>query len=373
MRKLISSAVLTFLILLLAACSAIPTPVLLVPSATPVLCEIQRGEVCTLAGGNSPGNLDGSGGAAQFNNPQDVVIDWQGNLLIADSGNHAIRKVTPDGMVVTLAGGRAGNSDGAGGQAGFKDLFSLAFGPQDTLYIAEGEDLNTRPLRIRMMTSTGFVSTYFASMEGGLRDGKLVTALFRTPVHILVTPDGSIYVADTLNNRIRRIAIEGLVETVAGQVRRGNVAGYADGPSVDALFDGPTGIVMDEQGNLYVADSNNHVIRKVTPAGVVSTLAGNGEPGSADGMGAEARFNYPQGLAIDPAGNLYVADTANHMIRKITPEGLVSTLAGTGTAGYTEAIPSKAQFRLPMAVAVGSDGMIYVVDTGNHCIRHFKP
>jgi sugar lactone lactonase YvrE len=147
------------------------------------------------------------------------------------------------------------------------------------------------------------------------------------------------------------------------------VSGYADGPAAEAQFNGPRGVAVDAKGNVYVADTGNHRIRMISPAGQVTTLAGGSEPGYKDGKGSEARFNYPADIAADAAGNLYVADTANHCIRKITPEGVVTTLAGNGKPGDTDGPLAEAQFRAPEGVAVDSQGNVYVADTGNQRIR----
>jgi sugar lactone lactonase YvrE len=159
------------------------------------------------------------------------------------------------------------------------------------------------------------------------------------------------------------------VTTLAGPLEAGYAAGYADGPAAEARFQGPRSVAVDGAGNLYVADTGNHCIRVISPAGQVTTLAGAPEPGYVDGQGAQARFSFPAGVAVDAEGNLYVADTANHRIRMITPDGAVTTLAGSGEPGYADGPAGEAQFRAPEGVAVDADGNLIVADTGNHRIR----
>jgi sugar lactone lactonase YvrE len=213
------------------------------------------------------------------------------------------------------------------------------------------------------------VSTLAGGSEAGYVDAQGGKAFFRTPANLAVDKEGNIYVADTNNHRIRLIRPDGTVSTLAGSTERGYVAGYADGPAGQAKFNGPRGVAVDAKGNVYVADTGNHCIRVISPAGQVTTLAGGRQPGYADGQGDQARFNYPTDIAIDATGNSYVADTANHAIRKITPAGLVSTVAGNGTPGDADGSPKAAQFRAPEGIAVDSQGNVYVADTGNHRIR----
>jgi len=194
-------------------------------------------------------------------------------------------------------------------------------------------------------------------------------ALFRSPLAVSVDSSGNVYVADASNDMIRKIAPGGVVSTLAGTGQWGS----NNGPGVGASFGYPEGIALDNSGNIYVADYQGNMIRKITPDGVVSTLAGTGVAGSANGPGASATFNSPTSLAVDSSGNVYVADNGNNLIRRITPGGVVSTYAGTGAAGATNGPAATATFYWPFGVAVDSAGNVYVADTGNNVIRLITP
>ncbi len=214
------------------------------------------------------------------------------------------------------------------------------------------------------ITPEGVVSTLAGDGRHGFADGQTGLAKFNSPMGIAADTSGNIYVADFGNNRIRKITPAGAVSTLAGD----GVRGFADGTDSSAHFYSPFGIAVDGQGNVYVADRDNNRIRKITSAGVVSTLAGDGVQGFADGAGSSACFNSPLGIAVDGQGNVYVADFGNNRIRKITSAGVVSTLAGDGTAGSTDGPGSSAKFYNPTGVAVDGQGNIYVADYA-HGIR----
>ena len=190
----------------------------------------------------------------------------------------------------------------------------------------------------------------------GYTDGTGTSAQFNYPSGVAVDGAGNVYVADCHNHRIRKITASGVVSTLAGS----GTSGYADGTGTSAQFDYPTGVAVDGAGNVYVADSDNHRIRKITASGVVSTLAGS-TYGYTDGTGTSAKFYYPRGVAVDGAGNVYVADRVNHRIRKITASGVVSTLAGSAQ-GYTDGTGTSAKFYYPFGVAVDGAGNVYVAD-----------
>jgi sugar lactone lactonase YvrE len=329
------------------------------------------GVVTTLAGlAGSPGSADGTGSGAQFNQPSGVATDAAGNVYVADTYNHTIRKITPAGVVSTLAGiaGSSGSGDGTGNAAQFNYPWGVATDSAGNVYLADRWNHT-----IRRITPAGVVTTLAGlAGYGGSADGTGSAARFDYPAGVLTDAAGNVYVADSQNQTIRKITPSSVVTTLAGLAAS---SGSADGTGSAARFYGPYGVASDSAGNLYVADSNNHTIRQISPAGVVSTLAGlAGSSGSADGAGSAARFYYPQGVATDSAGNLYVADFYNHTIRMLTPAGVVSTLAGlAGSSGSADGTGSAARFYEPRGVATDAAGNLYVADSGNYTIRQITP
>ena len=329
------------------------------------------GVVSTLAGlAGSPGSADGTGAAARFTAPYGVAVDGSGNVYVADSGNNTIRKVTPAGVVSTLAGlpGPPGSSDGIGAAARFYTPAGAAVDGAGNVYVAD-----TANFTIRKVTPAGVVST-LAGTPGsqGIADGTGSAARFGYPWSVAVDGAGNVYVADAYGNTIRKVTPAGVVSTFAGMA---GSPGSSDGTGTTARFAGPRGVAVDGTGNVYVADSGNNTIRKVTPAAVVSTLAGiAGSVGSADGTGAAARFYSALGVAVDGTGNVYVADTYNHTVRKVTPAAVVSTLAGmAGLTGSADGTGAAARFNSPQGVAVDRTGNVYVADKGNHTLRKVTP
>ncbi|MEW6203079.1 MAG: fibronectin type III domain-containing protein [bacterium] len=318
--------------------------------------------VATLAGAvGVAGYQDATGTSAQFNAPNGIAVDTSGTIYIADTNNHRIRKVTASGVVTTFAGsGTAGLADGTGTSAQFWSPVRVAVDSSGNVYVA---DLNNHS--IRKITSVGDVTTFAGSGTNGFADGTGTSAQFTSPWGIAVDSAGNVYVADTGNHRIRKITPAGVVTTLAGS----GTAGYADGTGASAQFNNPEGVAVDSSGNVYVADTTNERIRKITPAGDVTTLAGSGTQGFADGTGTSAQFFTPSGITIDSAGTLYVADVDNNRIREITPAGVVTTLAGAGTAGFADGAALSAQFQYPYGVAAYSSTLIYVADTYNYLIR----
>jgi sugar lactone lactonase YvrE len=315
------------------------------------------------------GNVDGVSVLARFYYPGGVAVDGKGNVYVADIQNSAIRKITAGGIVSTLAGGIAGGStDGAGRLAQFYYPEGVAVDRAGNVYVAD-----TQNQTIRKITAAGVVTT-LAGAAGviGSADGTGSAARFWIPRGVAVDSAENVYVADCINNTIRKITPDGVVSTLAGLA--GN-AGSADGAGSAARFNNPYGVAVDQAGNVYVADSLNSAIRKITSGGVVSTLAGlPGNYGSADGPGSTARFFQPDGVAVDCAGNVYVTDCNNETIRKITSEGVVRTLAGlTFSPGSTDGPGSVARFFLPYGVAVDQAGNVYVGDMGNYTIRRGFP
>jgi len=319
--------------------------------------------VSTLAGSGVAGFVDGIGTVAQFDFPYGIVIDASGNAYVADYNNHCIRKVTSDGEVGTIAGnGTAGFADGTEMVARFRNPIGITTDASDNLYVA---DFNNHS--IRKVASDGEVSTIAGNGTAGLTDGAGTNAQFRNPFDITTDVSGNLYVADFNNHSIRKVASDGEVSTIAGN----GTAGFADGMGTNAQFNQPNGIVMDASGNLYVADYNNHRIRKVTPQGEVSTIAGD-SAGLVDGAGTAARFRNPAGITIDASGNLYVVDRSNSCIRKVTPQGEVSTIAGDGTRGFADGVGTAAQFDYPYCISIDDSGNLYVGDRNNHSIRKIE-
>jgi sugar lactone lactonase YvrE len=306
--------------------------------------------------GSTFGSTDGVATAAQFYYPYGVAVDAAGSVYVADTSNHRIRKITPAGAVSTLAGSTQGFASGVGAAAQFNSPYGVAVDAAGNVYVADNSNH-----RIRKISPTGVVST-LAGSTSGYADGTGTVAQFNFPSGVAVDAAGNVYVADTSNHRIRKITSAGAVTTLAG-----STSGYADGTGTVAQFNTPRGVAVDAAGNVYVADTVNHRIRKITPAGAVTTLAGS-TSGYADGTGTVAQFNSPYGVAVDAAGNVYVADTSNRRIRKITSAGAVTTLAGS-TFGFGDGVGAAAQFNTPRGVAVDAAGNVYVADTNNYRIR----
>jgi len=318
--------------------------------------------VSTFAGSGEAGDADGTGSAAKFRLPHSIAIDAAGNLYVTDGGGQRIRKVTPKGEVSTFAGsGEIGYADGIGSAAQFSGPHGIAIDATGNLYVTD-----TFHHRIRKITSKGEVST-LAGSEEGFSDGIGRNALFYRPYGIAIDAVSNLYVADTHNNLIRKVTPKGEVSTLAGGNGLLEDGGFADGVGSDARFLRPSGIAIDAAGNLYVVDTHNNRIRKVTPNGEVSTLAGSVE-GFADGSGCCTRFRIPAGIAIDAAGNLYVADSLNHRIRKVTPKGEVSTIAGS-EQGFSDGPGIAAKFSYPSGIAIDAAGNLYVADSLNSRIR----
>ena len=328
------------------------------------------GVVTTLAG-STQGFAEGTGAAAQFNQPRGVAVAPDGTIYVADSSNHRIRRITPGGVVTTLAGSTQGFADGTGAAAQFNTPWSVVVRPDGVVVVAD-----TANHRIRLVTPEGVVTTLAGSSPlgfglgvGGFADGIGTVAQFRNPSSVALLPNGNIVVCDISNNRIRLVTPEGVVSTLAGSTN-----GYVDGIGAAAQFSFPYGVAVLPNSVIAVGDTNNHCIRLVTLAGVVTTLAGSTN-GYADGTGSAASFSGPNGIAVLSSSSLIVvADTTNQRIRLVSPTGIVSTFAGSGLGEFygqfADGIGTAASFGRPNGVAVvPSSGAIVVADTFNHRIR----
>jgi sugar lactone lactonase YvrE len=262
----------------------------------------------TYAGDGEPGHINGAAALARFAGPFGLGLDNGGTVYVADTGNHVIRSITTSGLVLDLAG----------------------------------------------------------SGVEGFADGPSATAQFSSPNAVTVGPDGTVYVADSGNLRIRAIAPSRVVSTLAGS----GIAGYVDGVGAEAQFALVGAVVADPAGNLYVSDRLNSVIRKITPAGVVSTFAGSGTRGHADGPSDQAQFNVPQRMGADPNGNIYILDTGDNHIRRIAPDGQVSTMAGSDEPGFLDGPTAEARFSADiLGITADKAGNLYVMDAGNRRVR----
>jgi len=312
--------------------------------------------VTTIAGDGRPVFVDGPALNASFRDPLDVAVTEDGTIYVADVLSHRIRKIA-GGQVTTFAGsGISDTTNGVGISAAFKLPDGLAVDNDGNLYTVDVIDP-----RIRKISAEGFVTRFAGTGVEGFADGPAEVAQFGEEASGIASDNqGNIYVSDLDNNRIRKISTTGQVTTVAGN---GN-AGYVDGNSDIAQFFSPTGIVIDKQGNLFVADVNR--IRKITPSGAVSTFAGGDSTGYRDGQRREALFSLISDMVIDQDGIIYLSD--GNRIRRVTPQGIVSTLAGS-TPGYQDGDAISAKFFSPIGLGIDKQGNIYVADLSNHRIR----
>jgi hypothetical protein len=324
--------------------------------------------VSTYAGNASVGSADANGSAARFFWPMDVASDGHGNFYAADAQNNTIRKITANGTVSTFAGfpGVSGSVNATGTNASFNDPEAVAVDGSGNVYVAD-----TGNSMIREITPGGVVSTLAGSPGNiGSSDGTGGGAQFNAPQGIAVDGSGDVFVADTMNHTIREVASGGVVTTFAGFP--GNF-GSADGTNGAAQFDRPVGLAIDGTGNLFVADMFNHTVREITPAGVVSTIAGLARVfGDSDGTNSGATFFEPEGIAVGSGDTLYVADAGNDSIRELTPSGtnwIVTTIAGwPGESGSQDGSGIAARFGYPASMAV-SGGSLFVADSANNTIR----
>ncbi|NVO32359.1 NHL repeat-containing protein [Hymenobacter lapidiphilus] len=320
--------------------------------------------VSTVAGQSKAGFAEGPPTTALFNRPLGVAVDAQGNLYVADTENRRIRKITPDGFATTVAGsGGAALVDGPAATAAFNGPRGVAVDADGTLYVADTGNHCIRQVKAGVVTT--LAGTVHPALGGlhGFADGPAAAARFSSPYGVAVDAQHNVYVADTENHRIRKIS-GGVVSTLAGNGKNG----FADGPGATAQFFWPGGVAVDGAGAVYVADYGTHRLRKVAPAGTVSTVAGSGTTGTADGVGAAAQLALPEAVAVDGHGTVFLTD-GSARVRQITAGGAVSTLAGSGVRGYADGLAAAAQFQRPAGLAVDAQGCVYVADGQDHRIR----
>jgi sugar lactone lactonase YvrE len=328
--------------------------------------SVNYGLVSTFAGSGDPSGIqDGVGTSATFGFTLGLAADKKGNLYVTAESRHSVRKITASGIVSTLAGATLtpGYVDGSSADARFNKLIGLVTDSTGNIYTTEFTHL------IRKITPTGIVTTIAGDpLFSTSVDGDSTAAHFRTPYGITTDASGNLYVADRDDYMIRKIDTNKKVTTIGGV---SSVTGFVNTAANTGytLFNQPSGIVADKAGNLYISDQGNHVIRKIDPSGNVTTLAGTGTSGNTDGPSATASFNMPEGIVIDAGGTIYIADRGNHNIRKITPAGIVSTIAGAGSPGYLDGSDISALFHDPSGLALDPQGNLYVADNSNGRIR----
>lgn len=304
------------------------------------------GPVFTYQGNGWTSTFSLSGTASVLNHPSGIVKDAGGNFFICDRDNHRIIRLTSAGAATVVAGsGIAGFADGTGTAAQFNQPYCITMDASGNLFV--GDRINNA---IRKITPAGVVTTLAGNGTAGNQNGTGSAARFAEPLGITIDGAGNLYVADYLNNQIRKVTPSGVVTTVT---------------AVSQVF----GIVSDNTGNLYFTEYSVNKVSKYSSSGVYSVIAGDGTPGTTDGTGSAARFSFPAGITMDASGNLYVSETFNNRLRKITSAGVVSTIAGSN-AGYADGSGSAALFDSPIALAGDfSNNLLYIADFGNHKIR----
>ena len=314
------------------------------------------GQVTAFAGSGFGGLANGTGTAAGFYLPMGITTDAAGNMYVGDSANALIREVTPGAVVTTFAGAGRGFSDGTRITALFGNVFGLTFDAAGNLYVCD------EFAAVRKITPAGAVTTLAGNGTMGFANGTGRNAIFNVIINIVVDASGNIFVTDQFNNMIRKVTQAGVVTTFAGNLN----PGFVNGNGTGASFNYPFGLTIDPSGNLYVGDRYNYVIRKITPAGDVSTFAGNGLGGFADGTVSTASFSEVEGMAFDAIGNLYIADELNERIREITPAGIVSTVAGNGNPRSVNGVGQTASFSDPVGITLDGKGNAYITEfSGN--------
>ena len=326
------------------------------------------GTLDVFAGAIGPGMYaPGDFARARFHDPRGMAVDARGNVFVADYVNSVVRRLSPQGEVSIVAGQveQRDPANGPGLQARFYSPECVAVGADGMLYVSDSGS-NT----VRRIGRDGTVTTLAGTFDGeGFADGPGLKARFNHPVGLGVDAQGVVYVADAYNSTVRRIGPDGAVSTLAGSP---GATGWRDGMGAQARFNTPVGLALDARGNVYVSEYFNNVIRKITPGGQVSTFAGKpGKGGFADGAGSQALFLHPQSLSFAADGSLIVADTGNDRVRRVLPSGEVQTLAGQSGSEKVVPGPLPANLHAPYGVAALADGSVLV--TGMNAILRILP
>jgi uncharacterized protein (TIGR03437 family) len=336
-----------------------------------------KGNVTTFAGDGQE-RFSGDGGPASkasLFSPGGVAADGAGNIYISDTNNFCIRKVNPQGIISTIAGNRAHGFSGDGGpalNASFRAVFGLTVDAGGNLFLADRDNYRIRKVNAAQTISTVAGNGGFRIFSNGIA---AANAFLFQPFGISADASGNLYIADTENQRVRMIRLDGTISTIAGN---GGAEYSGDrGPAINAGFDHPASVTPDRQGNLYIADSDNGVIRKITPDGNINTIAGNGGVGyNGDNRQAtSASLDTPRQVVVDSAGNLYISDEGQSRIRQVAPNGIITTFAGNGKAGFggDGGSPTSASLNGPIGLAFDQAGNLYVADYENERIRRISP
>lgn len=336
--------------------------------------RVARNGIITTVAGNGTGGYSGDGGpatSAQLSQPLDLDFDAEGNVFIVDSGNHRIRKIATTGTITTVVGSGISGYAGDGGPATSAELsqpYGVAVDAEGNLFVAD-----TFNHRIRKVSGNGIIRTIAGNGTSRYSGdgGSATNAQISQPQGVAVDSVGTLYIADPDNHCVRKVDADGIITTFAGN----GIPGFKGdgGPATEAQLSTPRNVAVDSEGNVYIAEFGNHRIRKVATNGIITTVAGSGVPGylGDGGLATSARLFQPFGIAVDANGNLYIADTANLRIRKVTPDGIINTVAGTGSKGYSgDGGPAnRAQLSGVYKVAVDAAGNLYISSTESAGVR----
>ena len=343
-----------------------------------VVRKISTAGIITTVAGNGARGFSGDGqpgASARLNEPAGLATDSNGNLYIADSGNHRVRRLSTAGTITTVAGdGNARFSDGAGAPLGasLNNPQGVAVDAANNLYIADTGNNRIRRVSAAGTTITTVAGNGQASFSG---DGQATLVALNGPTGVAVDSANNLYIADADNDRVRKVTPGGVMTTIAGRADRGFEGD--NGPAGGGLLNHPLAVAVDASLNVYIADADNSRVRRVSPQGFIFTAAGNGNFSSTgdDGPAREATFRHPEDIAIDGLGNVYVADYEASRVRKISADGIITTVAGDGVARFAgDGGPAvSASLQNPVGVAAAKDGTLYISDSANNRIRRVTP